>query len=146
MATKIIKNAVPDFNVIPVKNRDDPNWSQFPEGIAPEKIASVAVQNANTLDIYYSEIFPPYASELAAFEGKDPKLAEVFVNRYKTWLAVHSLLLLQDTQNEVDSPGATKVSDEQMEVIEQQERVRLAVVSALMAKKEAKLRGCTSRQ
>jgi hypothetical protein len=48
-------------------------------------------------------------------------------------------LLLQDKENAPAQSGETKIPDDQLDIIEQQERVRLAVVSTLMAKKEARL-------
>lgn len=124
---------VPNFEVIPVDDQQDSNWSLFPEEIAATDIASFAQMDSGTLMIYYSRIFPKFATELRALEVKDQTLAKTFQKRYEIWLAVHSLIYYQDQQDREDS---FNFDDEIIVKLEHKERSRIAVVAALMAKKE----------
>ena len=68
----------------------------WPENV--NSVASSAVMESGTLIIYYSTVYPKYASQFMSFEGRDPALANSFRKRYEIWLATHSLLYYQDQQ------------------------------------------------
>jgi len=133
------KATVPNFNVISVAGPDDENWARFPEGIKADKIASAAVMDEGTLDIYYSAAFPRFHAEMEHLAAKDTALAATFKSRYEIWLAVHSLLHYQDSELESCPAGLEKLTEEEKDVLEQEERVRIATVAALMAKRETTL-------
>jgi primosomal protein N'' len=98
------------------------------------KFASEAVMNEGVLYVYYSRAFPRFATELSRLEGHDTTLARSFERRYKTWLAVHSILL-ERQQDEVE---ALSVDDQTSAEMERQERCRLATIAAMAAAQEAK--------
>jgi hypothetical protein len=98
----------------------------------------------DVLVIRYSTVFPKFASQRAAFESRDVALAESFSKRYEIWLAVHSLLHYQDEQRASAQPEGSsaprKEEDPEMtENRERQERVRIAVMSALFAAREVQM-------
>ncbi|HWE75559.1 MAG TPA: hypothetical protein VG328_20535 [Stellaceae bacterium] len=130
---------VPDFDVIPVDGPEDANWRFFPEDANASDVASAAEMDSGVLRIYYSLVYPQFASEVRSLEVKDPKLARTFRARYEVWLAVHSLLLYQDQVSQ--EQDITSISEEVAENIEQRERTRIAALAVLMAKREALVSG-----
>jgi hypothetical protein len=129
---------LPPFDHLPVEGPDDPRWATlgWPDSI--NAVASSAEMEGGTLMIYYSTVFPKYANQLAAFDRRDPALARSFTERYKIWLAVHSLLLYQDQQIAGGQPRA----DEDPEIAdarEREERCRTATLAAVFAAREVQL-------
>lgn len=131
---------LPPFRCEPVVGPDDPMWNtlDWPENIA--SVASSMEMETGTLVIYFSTVFPRYANQLAAFEGRDAALAHSFTERYKIWLAVHSLMLHQQEQEQAQG-GKPPMEDDQdqVETREREERCRVAVLSALFAAREVQL-------
>jgi len=114
----------------------------WPENVS--LIASEAEMESGVLVIRYSTVFPKFASQRASFESRDVALAESFSKRYEIWLAVHSLLHYQDDQRATAQPetSATPRKEEDPEMVgerERQERVRIAVMSALFAAREVQM-------
>jgi len=136
--------SLPEFELQPVHGPDDPLWTQlgWPDNVTV--IASEAEMESGKLMIRYSTVFPKYASQRQYFENRDPALAESFTKRYEIWLAVHSLLHYQDEQQAIAGAVETgqtttqskETETEMAERAEQQERVRIAVMSALFAARE----------
>jgi hypothetical protein len=129
---------LPPFDIRPVEGPDDQRWAElgWPDDIG--NIASSAEMENGMLVIYYSTVFPKYADHLAAFERRDTLLAASFTNRYKIWLAVHSLLLHRDQQQTLSETQRSQALDdsESSEIQERQERCRLATISAMVAARE----------
>lgn len=128
---------VPLFEVNPVEGPDDPLWTQLGWGDNISEIASSADMQGGILNIYYSKVFPKFADQLAAFEKRDTSIAESFTARYGIWLAVHSLIFYQDQQEWSSQHSETEL--EQMMVWEQEERRRIASLSALFAAREVQM-------
>lgn len=128
---------VPEFEIIGVDGPDDSNWGLFPEEIPDDEIASYAQMDGGKLLIYYSRIYPKFMNEMKALEAKDANLAKTFQKRYEIWLIVHSLMFYQDQKLAEDKGEALEIEDSVAVRIEHRERGRIAVVAALMAKKEA---------
>jgi hypothetical protein len=130
---------LPPFRCEPL-NPDDRMWStlDWPENVGA--VASAALMDGGTLVIYFSTVFPRYANQRAALERRDAALAHSFTERYKIWLAVHSLMLRQQDQENAQG-GASPADDDpdQVELRERQERCRVAVLSALFAAREVQL-------
>ncbi len=99
----------------------------------PMYAASSSEMESGTLVVWYSTIFPSYAKELAALENKDPALAKSFNSRYAIWLAVHSLLLQEESDSRRDVDG---VPEEALDEVERLERCRIARMSAMIALRE----------
>jgi hypothetical protein len=135
-----VQMAVPDFDVRPV-NPDDDMWEElgWPADVA--KIASATVMENGKLVVYYSTAYPRYASQRSQLEQKDTVLAGSFEQRYKTWLAVHSLLYYQDQRDaeagKTGEPAGQSSTDlEAIEAREREERCRIATMVALVAARE----------
>jgi hypothetical protein len=135
---------LPPFRTIPVNGPDDPRWTQLTWPDNPSLIASAAQMEEGTLVIYYSTVFPKFASQRHAFETRDTTLANSFAKRYEIWLAVHSLLHYQDehsapSETAAHEPGQGTLDREDPEIAEQrerQERTRVAILSSLFAARE----------
>ena len=84
--------------------------------------------------MYYSEAFPRFAAELKILEQQDEALAKSFRSRYETWLAVHALILHQQTE-----AHPIQGLDEKLEAeVLRQERCRQAMLATMMASQEVK--------
>lgn len=131
------RSTLPDFEVIAVSGPEDENWENIcdnPEDTQVARHASNFVENKGKLYIYYSEAFPRFASEVRRFEQQNEALAKSFRIRYEMWLAVHSLLMYQETQTE----NTTELAEEAAEEMGRQERARLAIIAAMIAAQEVK--------
>jgi hypothetical protein len=134
--------AMPPFNVLPVEGPDDQMWESlgWPEAI--NTIASQAVTTEGKLTVYYSKVFPHYAEYTRKLEAQDPSLAESFDARYRTWLAVHSLILdkemSEQASSETPSGGETVPEGDRVDEIERAERCRFATIAAMFAAQEIK--------
>jgi len=132
---------LPPFDHQPVEGPEDPRWATLGWLDNINTVASSAEMENGTPMIYYSTVFPKYAGQLAAFERRDPPLARCLNERYKIWLAVHSLLLYQDQM-----PGAaegpqprTEEDPEIAEARERGERCRTATLAAVFAARDVQL-------
>lgn len=130
----------PDFEVVPVSSPEDENWEYICDDDDAHtdvaRHASNFTMNENKLYVYYSEAFPRFANEVRHFEQQSEALAVSFRSRYETWLAVHSLLMYQETQSDTDD-----VSQFATEEMRRQERTRLAVIAAMAASQEVRSGG-----
>lgn len=125
---------IPPFEVRPVDGPEDGRWLElgWPENI--NVIASSAEMENGKLVIYYSTVFPKFTTQRAKFEARDPAMANSFVERYKIWLAVHSLLLEHDHQASVQQQleERPEIDDDR----EREERCRIAALASLFAARE----------
>ncbi|MDE0149424.1 MAG: hypothetical protein OXM58_13725 [Rhodospirillaceae bacterium] len=131
------RSTFPDFRVIPVAGPADDEWENIcedPDDTDVRRHASNFVMNEGTLYVYYCESFPRFTTEVRRFERQHETLAKSFRSRYETWLAVHSLLMYQETQSE----SAPNLPEEAAEEMGRQERARLAVIAAMVASQEVK--------
>lgn len=129
------KSTFPDFEVVPVSGPKEDDWQYIapdPDDTDVTRYASNSEMNAGKLYVYYSEAFPRFARELKRLEQRSPDDAALFRSRYETWLAVHALIM-QDESEELHVEGASEEAQEEML---RQERCRLATVSAIMASQE----------
>jgi hypothetical protein len=130
------KTAFPQFKVIPVDGPDEENWMYVTDDTDDNDVArhaSGAEMSEGVLYVYYSTIFPRFASERRRLEQQNPVLAASFVKRYELWLAVHALLVNDDEEKGI-------VSDDELAEKEfaRQERSRLASIAAMVAAQEVK--------
>lgn len=134
---------LPAFKVYPVDGPEDEHWTQlgWPENASI--VASSAEMENGTLDIYYSTTFPKYAEQRHALERRNIADADSFTKRYEIWLAVHSLLLYQDQQEQAADAHGQQIEEniEILEARERQERCRLATIAALFASREVQSLG-----
>lgn len=131
------RSTLPDFEVIAVPGPEDDDWEYIcdnPDDTQVARHASNFVMNEGKLYVYYSEAFPRFATEARRFEQQNEATAASFRARYEMWLAVHSLLMYQETQTE----DAADLPEEAAEEMGRQERARLAVIAAMVAAQEVK--------
>jgi hypothetical protein len=131
---------LPEFEVKPVDGLDDEMWNTLGWPDNPNIVASSAEMDNGVLIVYYSTIFPKYASTLSGFELKDINLAHSFTKRYEIWLVAHSLLLYQDEQAARESSPDLLIEEEGdfLDDRERQERCRIATLASLVASREVK--------
>lgn len=128
------KAAFPDFRVIPVAGPDEADWDYVCDSTGETDVArhaSGAVMNDGVLYVYYSEVFPRFATERRRLEQQNPALIKSFQKRYELWLAVHALLVYQEHDG-IES------DDDAIKEVERQERCRLATIASMVADQEVK--------
>jgi len=130
---------LPPFDVRPVSGPQDPMWNTLGWPENPNLVASSTEVENGQLVIYYSEVYPRYTEQRAVFERRDPALAESFTERYKVWLAAHSLLLYQDQQTMQATEEAAVQIEAEREEMERAERRRMAALSAMFAAREVEI-------
>lgn len=133
------KLTLPPFEVVPVGGPNDSRWLEmgWPDDI--NTIASSAELEGGKLTIYYSTVFPRFASTVTHLEGRDITKAASFIERYKIWLAVHSFFLYRDQQASAAAETVEQQTDAMINaeaVREREERCRIATLSALFASRE----------
>ena len=131
-------SALPDFEVIAVPGPHDDSWEYIcdnPDDTQVDRHASNFVMNEGKLYVYYSEAFPRFATAVRRFEQHDEAKAASFRTRYELWVAVHSLLMHQETAT-VGTPDL--VEDAAADEMGRQERSRLAIIAAMVAAQEVK--------
>lgn len=131
------KSSLPDFEVIPVSGPEDEDWTYIvgeDENHSVTRHATNFVMNKGKLNIYYSEAFPRFATELKRWQGQSEASASSFRTRYEMWLAVHSLLMYQETDDERPDDVEEKTLDD----LHRQERSRYGVIAAMIASQETK--------
>ena len=131
---------VPPFDVRAVSGPGDPIWTELGWPDNPSIVASTAEMENGTLVIYYSEAFPKFAAVRDALERRDTALGRSFTERYKIWLAVHSLLYFQDQQQRAVAQDTAQAEqqEEAADERERQERCRIATLSAIFAEREVR--------
>ena len=130
------RSSFPDFEVISVTGPEDDRWDcvcDDPDDTDVARHASNFTMNGDSLYVYYSEAFPRFATEVRRFEQQSEVLAKSFRSRYETWLAVHSLLMHQETESDGADPSLFNTEE-----VRRQERSRLAVIAAMVASQEVK--------
>lgn len=132
------KSTLPPFKFEPVDSVDSQLWMtlDWPDDVSA--VASSAQMEAGTLVIYYSTVFPNFVKARSSFEQKSPQTGASFVERYKIWLAVHSLLAYQDKQARDAAEDHTEIDEEVEEKLDREERCRIATMSAMIAGREMK--------
>ncbi|OPY30976.1 MAG: hypothetical protein A4E28_00066 [Methanocella sp. PtaU1.Bin125] len=126
------KISIPTIKLVPINNPDDPLWSDrdWPNDI--NAVASSSVLEPDKLIVYYSRVYPSFAKVLKEYEKKSTALARSYEMKYGVWLSVHSLLI-EYNRKEADEDALSR-----LEVIEPEERCRLASVAAMVAQREMK--------
>lgn len=130
---------LPPFRLVPVEGTEDQRWAELGWVENIRAIASSAEMENGELVIYYSTVFPKYASQRRVFEQRDTALANSFTSRYEIWLAVHSLLFYRDQQESESQLASIHPSEEDMETAahrEMEERRRIATIATLVAARE----------
>lgn len=129
---------LPPFEVVPVEGPEVQRWTElgWPDDI--NSVACSAEMDNGRLTIYYSTVFPQYTNQLRSVEQRNAGLGASFIERYKIWLAVHSLILYRD-QEIAAAEQQRDLFEEQAETQEREERCRMAKVAALFAAREVQL-------
>ena len=130
------RSTLPDIKITPVAGPEDDNWEYIcddPDDADIGRHASNYMMNDGTLHVYYSEVFPRFATEVRRFEQQNEALANSFRSRYGIWIAVHSVLCQQIT-----SEDTSDIPEEVAQELGRQERARLAVIAAMVASQEVK--------
>lgn len=131
---------LPPFEVRPVDGPDDEHWAAlgWPDDVT-QVASSPEMEGGGTLIIWYSTVYPAYAKQVSRFEQQDAALAKSFIERYKTWLAVHALLKLQDDRNAAAAGVKPDETDEELaEIRDRREFARVATLSALFAARDVR--------
>ena len=128
---------LPPFNYQPVEGPEDPLWDtlNWPENI--NNVAFSFEMESGSLKIFYSTVFPEHITRYNLFERMSSAKSNYFRNRYRIWIAVHSLLSYQDEQTkDIDYTSLQPIDEEYLEKIQLQEKCRIAKIAVLFSAKE----------
>jgi hypothetical protein len=93
------KISVPPINFVEV-NLNDENWQQRGWSQDVNANAYSSILDKNSLTIFFSTVFPQFYERKRKIENNKNSL-EIFIQKYKTLIGVHSLLL-EDKRKEVE--------------------------------------------
>jgi hypothetical protein len=127
---------IPQFDLIAVDGPEDPKWSSLGWDDDINKTASEAEMSNGILNVYYSSVFPRFASTVEKLQIRNETVAQSFVSRYKVWLAAHSLLMYRE---QTENSSNAEIDQNKDDDAERSERRRIAVLASLMASKEVRL-------
>ena len=131
------KGSFPEFEVIAVPGPEDDRWENIcdnPDDTDAGRHASNFILNEGKLYVYYSEVFPRFATERRRLEMQGGALANSFRTRYEMWIAVHALLM----HREMEEGDVGDGPDGAVEEMARQERCRHASIATMIASQEVK--------
>lgn len=142
--TKESKGDVPPFEIIPINPTDEPEkwgmiWTHLSDEEDDQKLQSVAykpIKQPNGIIVYYSTIFLPYAQQVKLLGEKRPALLELFRTNFEVWIAYHAIL---QTESPTEPTHTDEMSEELIERMLDEDRVRVATMQAKQAIRTAEL-------
>lgn len=119
------KTVVPPFEIQRIHPRDEEQWGMlWPNDGADDdrqkRHAYISDQHGGKTWVYYSEVFPPFASTLEKLAATKPDLVQAFTTAYEVWIAYHAIL-----QSQAGTEQAIEVADDEKldELLDQQRSV-----------------------
>jgi hypothetical protein len=119
------KISVPRMAWVPVDGVQDPNWQRLEWPENESKVASSSIMDSQQLTVFYSTVFAPYKERYERFTIQNISQAKKFNFEYRKWIGLHSILLETQKKQEAGS--------EDVEILEQEERSRLATLACMTA-------------
>lgn len=136
------KGMVPPFHIVPVSPEDEEQWTtlwpDLGEDATPEEQARVAYKPLNIngeIHVYYSTIFTPYRETLDSLKAKGETAAQFFDNGYQVWIGYHAIL-----QESAKKDQGIDLDAEKLEMVLDEDRIRVAQMQAKQALQTARLR------
>ena len=127
------KITIPPFKFVSVSGLDDDNWDNLGWSDDITKNSFQYVPDGGIIIIYYSELFPEFSSRLNKINKSDPIKADIFVQQYRIWLAVSSLLMYRDFESESKNKS---IDVDKIDEVKMFESNRHAISAALYANRE----------
>lgn len=140
--TKRDKGKIPDFDVRPVSPEQEETWNdlwpQLGASAGEDELGAVAYKPftaSGQIVVYYSTVFGPYRAVIEKLKQENPVLAELFETSYKVWIGYHGIL-----QENTKAQVPESLSEEDIERLMEEDRVRVAVMQVKQALQTAQLR------
>lgn len=142
--TRDAKGDVPPFEIVPINPTDNPEewgllWPHLAEEEDEDKLQSVAyrpMKQQDGINVYYSTIFNPLAGQLHELGQRRVSLMELFKTNYEIWIAYHAILQVEGGS---DSDEGDEASEELVEKMLDEDRVRVATMQVKQALRTAEL-------
>jgi hypothetical protein len=137
---KVGKTEVPPFDIQPVSPSDAEKWGLcWPDDDGDDerqqKHAYIAMDLAGKTWVYYSTVFPPFATTLERLKLSAPELVEPFTTAYEVWIAYHAILQKQAEE----AAGLDGASDDKLDDIMDVQRAVVATMQVKQAQQFAEL-------
>lgn len=136
------KGMVPPFRIVPVSPEDEEQWTtlwpELGENATQEEQSRVAYKPLNIngeIHVYYSTIFTPYRETLDSLKLKGESAAQFFANGYQVWIGYHAIL-----QESAKKEQIVDLDTEQLEIVLDEDRIRVAHMQVKQALQTARLR------
>lgn len=134
------KSTVPPFDIQPISPTDSEKWDMLwpNDGTDQERQEShayIAHEHGGKTWVYYSTVFPPFASTIEKLKTTKPDLVEPFTTSYEIWVAYHAILQKQAE----DAHGIGLEDDDKLEELSDIQRSVVASMQAKQALQYAEL-------
>lgn len=96
------QTTVPPFEIKPINPSDtawDTLWPDDDSDLDKQKKHAYGwLSVGGVTNVFYSEIFPPFAESLSKLKTSKPELVEAFTTNYEVWVAYHAILQKKDDE------------------------------------------------
>lgn len=136
------KGFVPPFKILPINPYDNPEqWMQVWPSLDPAaetaNLNSVAYKPVNiggVIHVFYSTIFAPFQLQVEKLKQDNSTLSEPFRNNYEIWIGYHAIL-----QERAKINGSEGIDPDALEILLENDRIRVAQMQVKQAEETAKL-------
>jgi hypothetical protein len=136
------KGRIPPFEVIAINPTDNPEswaaaWPLLDEEAPSEELAAVAykpVAAGGRTVVYYSTIFAPFQEQMHKLGLESASLPAMFRANYEVWIGYHAIL-----QAHGRSLTRQRISDDDLSMILEEDRTRVAKMQVKQARATAEL-------
>lgn len=130
---------VPPFNIWPVRPDETQLWNALwpddgDDAEAQRKHAYKVLQSGDTLNVYYSTVFTPFAEAVDKLKAAKLSRLPIYETSYEIWIGYHAIL-----QHESSIQESSGVSEELLDQIQEVERQTVGRVQVRQAWRMAEL-------
>jgi len=138
--TKAGKSTVPPFEIQPVSPAETEKWDMlWPTDGSDQERQERHAYRAHELGgktwVYYSTVFPPFATTMEKLKASKADLVEAFSTNYEVWIAYHAILQLQAEQ----SLPLEAAEDSQLDEVFDQQRSVVGTMQVKQAQQYAEM-------
>lgn len=131
--------AVPPFEIQPISPVEPEQWETLwpndgDDVTRQESHAYIAHVHGGKTWVYYSTVYPPFATTLDKLKASRPELVQAFTTAYEVWIAYHAIL-----QEQASEASGADVDDEKVEAMLDMQRTVVATMQVKQALQYAEL-------
>lgn len=133
------KTTIPPFEIQPINPSDTEKWDTLwpldgNDTVRQESHAYIAHVHGGKTWVYYSTIFPAFASTIEKLKNSKPEIVQAFTTAYEVWIAYHAIL-----QKQAEDASNIDVDDEKLDEMLDTQRTVVATMQVKQAQQYAEL-------